>query len=341
MFKHGFSITAGVLLCIALVYAFVASFSIFLIAFGGFLISILFHALATKIEKIIAIPRLFSLLIVLIRFTALIFGLTWLVGSTLIEQYEKFEAILPNTIANLRNYLDSFALGIRFVEELDELLGNSISLLDNFQFLFAYTFGFFGDLYALTFFSIFFMVTPIDYKKGILLLVPSNYEEKANKILERVWNDLKTWLKAQLLIMLFIFTTTAIGLLIIGVDLWLILALIAGTLCFIPNIGPTIALVPAILVGLLDGIQMATAIFAVYMIVQLIETGFFGPYIRKRMLSIPPALLLFFQFALAAFTGAWGLLMATPLLVVLMILVGEIYVVESLKKSLKISGKKK
>ncbi len=336
MFKKAFQLSFGVLLCLGLVLGFIFSFSIFLIAFAGFLVSILFHALASKLENIVRLPRIVSLFIVLFLSIALLSGLSWLVGATLFDQYERFQSILPNTIDNLRNYLGSFSVGVKLVQELDELIGNSNSLLDNFQFLFAYTFGIFGDLYALTFFTIFFMVTPIDYKKGLLLLVPSAYEAKANHVLERIWNDLKTWLKAQLLIMLFIFSMTAIGLLIIGVDLWLILALIAGILCFIPNIGPTVALIPAILVGLLDGIQMAFAIFAVYMIVQLIETGFVGPYIRKRMLSIPPALLLFFQFVMAAFTGAWGLLMATPLLVVLMILVGELYVVESLKKSLKI-----
>lgn len=336
MFKKAFQITFGILLCAGLVFGFMASFSIFLIAFAGFLVSILFHALASKLEKIVRIPRIVSLFIVLFLFIFILSGVAWLVGATLIEQYERFEAILPNTIDNLKNYLGSFSIGIKLVEELDDLLGSTNSLLDNFQFLFAYTFGIFGDLYALTFFTIFFMVTPIDYKKGILLLVPTRFEAKANYVLERVWNDLKTWLKAQLLIMLFIFSMTAVGLLIIGADLWLILALIAGVLCFIPNIGPTVALIPAILVGLLDGIQMAAAIFVVYMIVQLIETGFVGPYIRKRMLSIPPALLLFFQFVMAAFTGAWGLLMATPLLVVLMILLGELYVVETLKKSLKI-----
>lgn len=323
------------MLCVGLVYLFIISFNIFLISFAGFLISILFHTLASKLEKIIKLPRIISLLVIIFLFSIVFFGLIWLVGATLIEQYERFEAILPNTIDNLKNYLGSFSFGVKLVEELGELLGNSNSLIDNFQFLFAYTFGFFGDLYALIFFSIFFMVTPVDYKEGILLLVPSKFEEKTNYVLERIWNDLKTWLKAQLIIMLFIFTMTAIGLLIIGVELWLILALIAGILCFIPNIGPTVALIPAILVGLLDGIQMALAIFLVYMLVQLIETGFIGPYIRKRMLFIPPALLLFFQFVMASLTGAWGLLLATPLLVILMILVGELYVFEILKKKLK------
>ncbi len=53
--------------------------------------------------------------------------------------------------------------------------------------------------------------------------------------------------------MLVVFILTSIGLLIIGVPLWLTLALIAGILNFIPNFGPLIAMIPAVLVALLQG----------------------------------------------------------------------------------------
>lgn len=321
------------------VIAFIAlilnAFHIIFLAFAGLLIAVFFHGFASRIERLVKMHRLASLAISLVLVNFLILGAFLLVGATLSEQYARFEQILPNTLRNLQNYAEGYAFAEEAIKDSLAMLGDTSALASKIGFFFQYTFGFFGDLYAITFFAVFFIATPIDYIKGIVLLTPKKHEHTAEQILRKVANDLRIWLKAQLILMFFIFVTTAIGLLIIGVELWLILALIAGLLCFIPNIGPTLALIPAILVGLLDGTKMTLLILGVYMLVQLIETGFVGPYVRKRMLSIPPALLLFFQFILGALTGAWGLLLATPLLVVFMILFGKLYVKDYLKKKLK------
>ncbi|MCH8534459.1 MAG: AI-2E family transporter [Flavobacteriaceae bacterium] len=311
------------------------AFHIGFLAFAGLLIAIFFHGLASRIERLIKMHRLVSLGISIILVNVLVVGAFLLVGATLSEQYTRFEQILPNTLRNLQNYAEGYAVAEDALQNALSFIGNTDKIASSLGYFFQYTFGFFGDLYAITFFAVFFIATPIDYVKGIVLLTPKANERTAEQILRKIGSDLRIWLKAQLILMFFIFVTTAIGLLIIGVELWLILALIAGLLCFIPNIGPTVALIPALLVGLLDGVQTTLLILLVYMLVQLIETGFVGPYVRKRMLSIPPALLLFFQFVLGALTGAWGLLLATPLLVVLMILFGKLYVKDYLKKKIK------
>ncbi len=57
--------------------------------------------------------------------------------------------------------------------------------------------------------------------------------------------------------MFVVFELTAIGLAILGIPLWLVLALLASLLSFIPNFGPILALIPAALVGLMQGPQTA------------------------------------------------------------------------------------
>lgn len=121
------------------------------------------------------------------------------------------------------------------------------------------------------------------------------------------------------------FALTAAGLLAIGQDLWLILAIIAGLLTFIPNFGPIIALVPAALVGLVDSPRMALYIVILYMSVQFVESNIITPMIQKKMIETPPALLLFFQMLMGTAGSGWGVVMATPVLVVLITLVQELY----------------
>lgn len=193
------------------------------------------------------------------------------------------------------------------------------------QRLFSSTFGLLGDLYAIFFLGIFLAGAPREYVNGIVWLLPASARDKGRYVMEKTGLNLKKWFKGTVYSVLITFALTAIGLLIIGVDLWLILAIIAGLLTFIPNFGPIIALIPAVMVGFLQGPQEALWIFILYFFVQLVESNIITPAIQKRMLDTPAALLLFFQMIMGALSGGWGVVLATPILVVLMTIVKELY----------------
>lgn len=196
-------------------------------------------------------------------------------------------------------------------------------ILKNF---FSSTFGFFGDMYTVLFLGLFLAATPREYVEGIVSLIPRKGRTKAKYILEQTGSNLRKWFKGMVLSVLITFALTAIGLLIWGVDLWLVLSITAGLLTFIPNFGPIIALVPAVMVGLLDSPETAIYIAILYTAVQMVESNLITPYIQKRMLDTPAALLLFFQMVMGVLSGGWGVVLATPLLVILMTLVQELYI---------------
>jgi predicted PurR-regulated permease PerM len=193
------------------------------------------------------------------------------------------------------------------------------------QKLFSSTFGLLGDLYAIFFLGIFLAAAPREYVNGVVSLLPAPAKDKGRKLMEKMGLNLKKWFKGTVYSVLITFALTAIGLLLIGVDLWLILAIIAGLMTFIPNFGPVIALIPAVMVGFLQGPEVALWIFILYFMVQLIESNIITPAIQKRMLDTPAALLLFFQMIMGALSGGWGVVLATPILVVLMTVVKELY----------------
>lgn len=190
---------------------------------------------------------------------------------------------------------------------------------------FSSTFGLLGDLYAVFFLGVFLAATPREYVNGVVKLLPASSRKKGRDTMERLGTNLRKWFKGTVYSVLITFALTAIGLLILKVDLWLILALIAGLLTFVPNFGPIIALIPAVMVGFLQGPQQALWIAVLYFLVQLIESNIITPLIQKKMLDTPAALLLFFQMLMGAISSGWGVVMATPLLVILMTLVQELY----------------
>ena len=126
--------------------------------------------------------------------------------------------------------------------------------------------------------------------------------------------------------MIFIGLLTWIGLSIIGVPLALTLGLIAGLLSFIPNFGPIISALPALLLAFIDSPITAVYVLGLYIGVQLIESNIVTPLIERETVELPPALTIVFQLALAALVGGLGLVLATPLLAVIMVLVQMVYI---------------
>jgi predicted PurR-regulated permease PerM len=137
---------------------------------------------------------------------------------------------------------------------------------------------------------------------------------------------LSWWLIGKGASMLFIGVLTWIGLSIIGVPLALTLGLIAGLFSFVPNFGPILSAVPAILLAFIDSPTKALYVLILFVAVQLIESNLVTPLIERRTVELPPVLTIFAQLALTILVGAVGLILATPILAVVMVLVQTIYI---------------
>jgi len=124
---------------------------------------------------------------------------------------------------------------------------------------------------------------------------------------------------------------TAIGLEILGMPMPYALALIAALFSFIPNIGPYLALAPAILIALMQGGNMFIYVLILYFGIQIVESYLITPMIEKKMVHLPPALTLFWMVLLGVVTGILGLIMATPILAALIVIIEELYVKDYLE----------
>lgn len=196
---------------------------------------------------------------------------------------------------------------------------------------FSSAFGILSDIYIIILLAMFFIASPLVYKKGIIKLLPVKAKPQTEDLLNKYHEDLKNWLKGQILGFLFIAILTGLGLWALGMPMILTLALIAGMLNVIPNFGPVIALVPAFLIGLMQGLDIALLTIVLYTLIQTVQTAVTDPLIQKKMLNVPPALLIFAQVTMGLLGGFWGVLLATPITALLMTTVNKLYV-EKLNK---------
>jgi predicted PurR-regulated permease PerM len=141
---------------------------------------------------------------------------------------------------------------------------------------------------------------------------------------------LRWWFLGQLISMVMLGVTVAVGLLIIGVDLWLSLGVLTGLLTFIPFLGPIIAAVPILIVGFAEGMQTGMIVLIFYLVVQNLEGNFLEPLIHQRVVNLAPVLLISVQVLMSTLFGAMGLVMAAPLTLVAMIMVKKLYIEDML-----------
>jgi predicted PurR-regulated permease PerM len=319
-------ITVGIFALVFTLFLILKStFNVFLLILAGTVIAVFFRGLSNFILNKTKWKEGICIAISIIGSFIVIVTLIYLIGSRVESQIAELSKTLPKTIENVKVQLKDSPFGAKIMEKISS--EESIKKMQEFasQF-FQSTFGIFGDIYVILFIGIFFTISPKTYLSGIIQLVPKKGKPKANEVLNKLGVQLLNWLKGKLFSMLIVFILTAIGLAIIGIPLWLVLALIAGLISFIPNFGPLIALLPAVLIALMEGPVTAAIVAGLYVFIQFVESNFITTLVQKKLLNMPPALIIIAQLLMRALIGGWGLVLATPVTVIIIVIVQELYV---------------
>lgn len=318
-------ITAGIIaLLVILIFILKAAFNVLLMIFAGSLISVFFHGLADLVERKTKWKRSWSMAVGVL-FTFLVIGTTfYLMGAKISQQASEMSKEVPALIDTAESKLKESSIGRKILYYVSG--NNSQKLMNSFQQIFRTSFGVVGDVYIVFFIGLFFTVNPSMYKDGFVKLMPLAAKPGAVRVLDRISGTLKGWLKGAMLAMLIIAIFTFIGLKIIGMPMALALAVMAGLLNFIPNFGPLIAMIPAILIGLTIETNTAFIIALMYVGIQALESNVVTPMVQNAIIKIPPAMIIISQVLIGTLTGGLGIILATPLLAVIIVIIDELYV---------------
>jgi predicted PurR-regulated permease PerM len=180
--------------------------------------------------------------------------------------------------------------------------------------------------------ALYLAADPSTYVDGLVRLVPPRARDRARDLLRQVHDVLLWWLIGKVASMCAVGVLTYLGLKALGVPLALMLALIASILTFMPNIGPILAAVPAVLLALEGGLASAGWVLGLYLAVQTVESYILTPMIQQKAVSLPPALILAAQIIAGVLAGIPGVAMATPLTAAAVVLVRKLYVEDILER---------
>lgn len=325
--KITFIILLQILITIFIIYGF----KVLLLILGGVLIALFFEGIASFINsKIPYIKKTYAKILSVLLVTTIIILLLCLLYPRVADQILKLKNELPQAFKSLKETLQANEMVNFVITSLPSNFGAE-KISSNLKNFFSSFFGVLGDIYIMIFLGAFFSIQPQIYYKGIVQLLPKNKRSKALEMLKNIAEVLKKWLAGKILSMVIVGVLTGVGLAIIGIPLALTLAIVAAVTAFVPNLGPILALIPALLIAFGKGEQYVLYTFLLYIGIQAIESNLITPYIQKEMISFPMALILIAQVVLGLFTGYLGLILATPVVAIVILMIKELYIKEYLE----------
>lgn len=174
--------------------------------------------------------------------------------------------------------------------------------------------------------SFYFAMQEHGIQNFLRIVIPGRERETyAIDLWERSKEKIGKWMQGQLLLAVLMFVLVYLGLTIFGVPYALSLALLAGLLETIPVFGPILSAVPAVILAFTTGgTTLAMIIAGFYLLVQQFESHLIYPLVVRKIVGVPPILVILALIVGWELAGVLGVLISVPIAAVLMEVVEDI-----------------
>jgi predicted PurR-regulated permease PerM len=300
-----------------------------LLAFAGFLISVLLHAAAAWVEQRTPLNPLLSYLATLLVIAAAGAVAGLLLAPRVITQLSQVIATLPLSAHTAESYLRATRWGAALLSLLP-----AARQFFRAQFTNAAKAIFQGgaDLVVILVVGFFGALNPKRYREGLLSLVPSTYRDRARTISNRAIRTLRSWLLGQMIPMAVLGLASMIALWSLKVPLAFTVGLLTGMMVFVPYIGSVASGLVAILLALESGPSKALSVFIAYCIFHVLEGYILTPLVQRRAVRLPPVLTILAQLFFWSFGGVLGVAVAAPLAAVGLDVLKTVYLKPDLRE---------
>lgn len=265
------------------------------------------------------VPRGLAVLLVYVIVIGIFAGAIAGIVPPLVEQTTNFVNDFPVLISRLGwdSYLGPQVVG-QILGELSSLPGEAVklgvSIVSNFL-----------TVVTVLIFAFYLLVMRDKLDTQLSFFFGDEKSREIGRILDIIETKLGGWLRGQLLLMLLIGFLTYIGLALLGIPFALPLAILAGLLEIVPILGPIIASIPTILIGLSISPVLGLAAAALAFTVQQLENYLFVPKIMEKSTGVTPIITLFALAIGYRLAGVAGAVISMPVVLATTIIAKETY----------------
>lgn len=265
--------------------------------------------------------RILSVLLVYALFVSSVALVGFLFVPPVLDDAAGFLTNLPTTLQSLElasglasDLPGGIGSGLSPAQLADAIRGTFASFTGG---LFTTVSAFFGGIVSLgliIIFSFYFAVQETGIDDFLRLVVPVRHQQYALSLWKRSQEKIGKWMQGQLLLALLVGVLLYLGLVILGVPYALLLAVIAALFELIPVFGQFLAAIPAIAIAFADGgATGALLVIGLYAIVQQFESNLIYPLVVKKVVGVPPILVILALLIGGSVAGFLGVLLSVPI----------------------------
>lgn len=277
------------------------------------------------------IPRFVAALFMYIFVFGAVFSVLYFFFPPIVEDASKFFSVMPQ-------YLDAINVSTPFssIADATGIIGvqnetqSFVQTLLSLQSVFSATSGgalkllvsFFGGIFSLVLvivLSFYFALQDTGVDDFLRMVMPVKYENYSVDLWRRAQKKIGLWMQGQILLSVIVGILVYLGLLIIGVPYALLLAVLTAMVEIIPIFGSLLSGIVAVVVGYSDGgVAIAAIVAGLYVVVNQFESNLIYPLIVKKIVGIPPLLVIVALIAGYTLAGFLGVLLSVPVAAVLL-----------------------
>lgn len=329
------SITAGTIFTVLLI---IGGAYIFWLLRDLVLLVLTAIVIASAIEPGVAffikyrVPRFVAALLVYVLVFGSVFAVLYLFFPPIIADAAGFLSAMPQYLDTINNSTPSFS-NITGATPFSGGQGGAQSFVQtllSFQSVFsASSIGvlqlfvtFFGGIFSLVMIivlSFYFALQDTGVDDFIRLVMPVKYEEYYVDLWKRSQKKIGLWMQGQILLSVIVGILVYLGLLIIGIPYALLLSVFTAMAEIIPVFGSIIAGVVAVIVAYSDGgVSLGLIVAGLFIVVNQFESNLIYPLIVKKIVGIPPLLVIVALIAGYTLAGFLGVLLSVPVAAVVL-----------------------
>jgi predicted PurR-regulated permease PerM len=274
------------------------------------------------------LPRWAAILVIYLIVISILVAVAIAVVPPLISQARELTASLPNLLHKLQVWLIDRGLLSReltFTEAVQKTpVGSSDAVGTVLSAVWGVVGGIFGVITILIL-TFYLLVDASGIIRSFVRLFPPAARPKVRDACSRVTTKVSAWLGGQLLLAGIIGTTAAVGLWLLGVPYFYVLALIAGVGEMIPVVGPILSAIPAALVALTVSPMLALFVILFFFAQQQLENHVLVPNIMERQVGVSAPAVIIALMVGGSLLGIIGAVLAVPTAAILLVLFQELY----------------
>ena len=207
---------------------------------------------------------------------------------------DKGDISLRGIVSGLDSAVQSVSAG--FVHSASSIFGGALSLI------------------LIIVISFYLAVQEDGVEKFLRIVVPIKREEYVLNLWKRTQAKIGLWMQGQLILAVLVGILVYLGLMVLGVRNALLFAVLAALLETIPLFGPIIAAIPAVAAAYVDsGASAGFIVAGLYLIIQQFENHLIYPLVVKKIVGVPPILVIISLLVGFKLAGFLGILLSVPL----------------------------